>query len=534
MKIFDKHSISLSETGIFDELILDYLKNDEKAKEFAAFTPDLAGLLANIESRKNVPINRSVLVESLTKQYNNMTDAPNFETVIRNINALKDEKTFTICTGHQLNIFTGPLYTVFKIISTIRTAEMLEAKTGKKIVPVFWLASEDHDMEEINHIYIYGQRYEWKSDWNGASGRVLCTGLSEILEQLKSKFWNEAFTDHWIDILHKCFQSEYSLSDATRRFVHHLFGKYGLLVIDADVPELKKEFIPEMLADVKESRAEKLVHETIERLSVNYKIQVRPRSINIFYLTETERIRIDSDGQNYGLQNGAKNWTRADLVNEINTFPERFSPNVVLRPLYQEKILPNIAMVGGPGELAYWLELKSLFSESSISYPVLLLRNSVMFLDSQVWAKLNKFEIGFANIFESADDWIRKYIKQDKDVDHSIEDSKIAIEHEFERLAERVVEIDSTIIAFIDAEKHKLNKMLKTLEDKIVRSVKKKNETEINQIIKVHEKIFPHGALQERSENILPFLFKYGDKFMEELYEGLVPLKSDLTIFKAK
>lgn len=157
-----------------------------------------------------------------------------------------------------------------------------------------------------------------------------------------------------------------------------------------------------------------------------------------------------------------------------------------------------------------------------------------MFLDSQVWAKLNKFEIGFANIFESADDWIRKYIKQDKDVDHSIEDSKIAIEHEFERLAERVVEIDSTIIAFIDAEKHKLNKMLKTLEDKIVRSVKKKNETEINQIIKVHEKIFPHGALQERSENILPFLFKYGDKFMEELYEGLVPLKSDLTIFKAK
>ena len=534
MKIFDKDAISLLETGLFDELILDYLKNDEKIRDYFVFKPDADGLLSNLNSRKMIPVNRSVLTESLIRQYTDISEEPGYELVHRNINALLNEDTFTICTGHQLNIFTGPLYTVFKIISTIRTAQLLEAKTGKKIVPVFWLASEDHDMEEINHIYIYGQRYEWKSDWNGASGRVLCTGLSEILEQLKSKFWNEAFTDHWIDILHKCFQSEYSLSDATRRFVHHLFGKYGLLVIDADVPELKKEFIPEMLADVKESRAEKLVHETIERLSVNYKIQVRPRSINLFYLTETERIRIDSDGQNYGLQNGAKNWTRADLVNEINTFPERFSPNVVLRPLYQEKILPNIAMVGGPGELAYWLELKSLFSESSISYPVLLLRNSVMFLDSQVWAKLNKFEIGFANIFESADDWIRSYVKQNKDLDHSIEESKIVIEQEFERIAKRVEEIDPAVIAFIEAEKHRVNKMLKTLEDKIVRSVKKKNETEINQIIKVHEKIFPHGALQERSENILPFLFKYGDKFMEELYEGLVPLKSDLTIFKAK
>ncbi|HNQ61143.1 MAG TPA: bacillithiol biosynthesis cysteine-adding enzyme BshC [Bacteroidia bacterium] len=533
MKIFDKHAISLIKTGIFDELILDYLKNDEKIRSFYAQTPDPEGLSAKMISRPDFPINRSILVNSLQSQYKDLTGLPNFEAVSRNIEALKDENTFTICTGHQLNIFTGPLYTVFKMISTIRTAQKMEAETGNKIVPVFWMASEDHDMDEINHLYLYGQRYQWNTVWKGASGHAPCTGLHDILEQLKSKFMNDPYTEQWIELLQNCFKPEFNLANATRKFIHSLFGKYGLVVIDADNRELKKEFIPEMLNDITMSRADKLVHETIEQLSVNYKIQVRPRPVNLFYLSTTERIRIDLEGDKYFLQDRSRMWNKTDLENEIKDFPERFSPNVVLRPMFQEKILPNIAMIGGPGELAYWLELKSLFTASSVSYPVLLLRNSAMFIDAQTWNKLNKFGIEFSGIFESADDWIRNYVKQDKDIDQSIDASKSALEQEFERLVKRVEEIDHTLVAFIEAEKHKLNKVLKTLEDKIVRSVKKKNESEINQIYKLHEKIFPHGALQERSENVLSFLFKYGEPFIDELCAELDPLNSDLTIFKA-
>ncbi len=534
MEIFKKSSVFLSNTEAFEQLILDYLKNDVKTTDLFEFTPDLKGLNSKLESQGERKLNRPILVEVLKEQYSFLDSSSERGQVFERIALLNESETFTICTGHQLNLFTGPLYTIFKIITTIKAAKALQESSGKVILPVFWLASEDHDMEEINHFFIYGQRYEWQTNWEGPSGLASCAGIHELVLQLRSKFSGSTEAGDWLDLLESCYQPSLSLSEATRRFLHALFGKYGLLIIDANDKRLKREFIPELINDVSIHQAERQISGTMEKMSLNYKIQVHPRSVNLFYLIGDKRLRIDYEGENFHLHDGSKSWTQADIEKEILNNPERFSPNVVLRPLYQEKILPNIAMVGGPAEIAYWLELKEFFTTSNISYPVLLLRNSAMFLDEQALNRMTKLHIQTDKLFENVDEWIRIYIKESSSTDFSMDESLLSLDKEFEILLKKLQLMDPTLKASVEAEQHRLKKALRGVEEKLIRSIKKKNESDVSQIHKLHEKLFPQGKLQERTENILPFLFKNGEAFLTEIYEELDPFSKEMVLFTEK
>jgi bacillithiol biosynthesis cysteine-adding enzyme BshC len=534
MSIFNKSAIILAETKAFDQLFIDYLANDEKTKNLFDFRPDLQGLQQKLAASAGRVVNRQLLISVLNDQYSFIKDSGLKESMIENISKLGSTEVFTICTGHQLNLFTGPLYTIFKIISTINASKALQEKTGKTILPIFWLASEDHDMEEINHFYIYGQRYEWKTDWKGASGRASCSGVEGLIEILRIKFGQSEFSTKWLDLLEAAFAESSNLAEATRKFLHALFGGYGLLILDPDDKRLKKEFIPEMIKDVRDHSAEKIIGRSIEKLNLHYSEQVHPRKVNLFYLTEDSRLRIDFKDEIFSLQDAEKTWTRSEIEKEISEYPERFSPNVVLRPLYQEKILPNLAMVGGPAEIAYWLEFKDFFQAMDVPFPVLLPRNNAMFIDQHSDEKLTRFKIEESNLFDSADEWIRTYFKEDPKTELSLDKSLAVIDEEFLNIASQVEQMDPTLKASVEAEQQKIRKVLKGFEEKVLRSVKKQNETEVKQIQKLHEKLFPLGKLQERTENVLPFIFNYDLAFIEELMNSMDPFKTVLNVFKEK
>ncbi len=534
MPIFNKTEIFLSQTRAFEALILDYLENDPKTQEFIEFPPDQNGLLASLRRRADFSVDRDLLVRILREQYSTMSLGDTPVPWQDQLNLLKDPEVYTICTGHQLNLFTGPMYTIFKIITTIRTARHLSTVSGKRILPVFWMASEDHDIDEINHVNIYGQRYSWDVDWNGPAGRLSCKGITEVIRTLKQKFEREQGAAKWFDVLEGCYKEEYTLSEATRRFLHVLFGKYGLIILDADNPELKKSFLSHLLQDVNDNLAFSKVNETIKRINLNYKEQIHPRPVNLFYLKDKRRLRIDKELENFKLSDESQFWTKDQLLQEIQSYPERFSPNVVLRPMYQEKTLPNVATVGGPAEISYWLELKDLFKASGIPFPVLILRNSAVFLSGQQLERLKKFAIDIGTIFNGQDDWIRNYLKHLPSEEFGTEEALAAIDKEFGKLSDLAIAIDPSLKSLIEVERKKLTSALQSIEDKAIRALKRKNETAVNQLRKLHESIFPSGKLQERTENILPWLFRYDRHFIDEILQEMEPLGKSLQIFMEK
>lgn len=521
MSVFEKNSISFDLTKFFDSLPLDYIEGKPELTSFYTSFPTIENCLKIAHARPTDKIDRKLLVEVISEQYKNAGIDLSGLTQ-KNLLSILDEKSYTVTTGHQLNLFTGPLYFIYKILSTISLAERL-SRRGVPVIPVYWMASEDHDMEEIRHATIFGQKIDWATDWTGASGKAKCNGIEKALDLLKQKLGTLPGADDLYKIMSDAYTGSLNLGIAMRKIVHALFQKYGLIILDPDDARLKTKFLPVMLDDLTIHSAETLVSKVTSELGKNYNVQVHPRNINLFYLTSAKRDRIVFNSGRYEVLDSDNSWTRDEIITEVSNHPERFSPNVVLRPLYQESILPNIAVIGGPSEIAYWLEYKSMFDFFEIPFPVLILRASFMLIDSWSQERMKKFNILPEQIFDSSDSWIKKYLKSTPELSFSTADSQNILEVEFNRLAEEVSRIDASLKNNVEAELQKMKNALKTIEEKVIRARKKKNENEVNQLVKLKEKLFPNNSLQERVENFIPFYLHYGASFFDELLLHIDP-----------
>ena len=293
-----------------------------------------------------------------------------------NLQALSQENAFTIVTGHQLNLFTGPAFFVYKILQTIKTTDFLNQNIqGKKFVPIFWMATEDHDFEEINHFKTQNHIYSIDGKSGGAVGRIKVE-RNNFIEEFEKEFKYNDFGKELIYWMKEAYAEGKTLAEATKTLVNKLFADRGLLMIDGDDRELKEQ-MKEIFADeLKNNSLKKETHQSVENLTKKYgKVQVNPREINLFYLTET-RDRIEFDGEKYHVVDRDISFTEAEILAELESYPEKFSPNAVMRPVYQEKILPNIAYIGGNAEVMYWLELKEYFRHVEVPFPILIPRNS--------------------------------------------------------------------------------------------------------------------------------------------------------------
>ena len=362
--------IPFRDTKYFSTLICNYLDEDSKLHPFYNRFPSLENFKAQIQEKQKAVTDqsRTILVNGLKNQYKKV-DASLLTK--QNIEALKDENTFTITTGHQLNLFTGPLYFLYKIVSTINLTTQLKQKYPEyNFVPVYWMATEDHDFEEINYFNFPGQQLQWNRTSNGAVGELDTAGLKQVFDLFSQELGIRKNADTLRNLFTSAYLEHDNLAEATRFLANALFAEQGLVILDANCAELKRLFIPYIKEELLNRTSFLEVTKSNNELSKHYGIQVNPREINLFYLRNNLRERIvEKDGMYYANDTDIS-WSKNEILKEVDDFPEHFSPNVIMRPLYQEVILPNLCYIGGGGELAYWFQLKGFFNKVDVPLPI--------------------------------------------------------------------------------------------------------------------------------------------------------------------
>lgn len=517
--LFTKRHFSIQKTKLFSSLFENYIQKDETVKPFYKYHFGKNDFEAYITEEYFNYLNRPVLVESLIKQTQLVTNTSS--KTIESIQLLTTENTFTVTTGHQLCLFTGPLYFIYKIISTINLCKTLAEKfPNKNFVPVYWMASEDHDFEEINHANVFGKKVVWNSEEKGSVGNFKTENLKDVILELKTILGDNENATHLIKLFEDAYLKNKNLADATRYLVNELFGEYGLIILDGNDKDLKGLFREEFKTDVFKNTSFEIVSETINELKEKYSAQVSPRLINVFYKEPNIRERIEKQHDRYQVLNTEISFSKEELETIIDTTPEKLSPNVVLRPLYQQKILPNIAYVGGPGELAYWLEYKTMFEHYKINFPILMPRHFAMIIDKGTQNKIKKLNLETESIFTDGEDLVKAFIKTEH-ADVNLNNFNSPLTDVFNSITELVSAIDKSLIGSVEAEKQKTLNGILALNQKINKALKQQSETDINQIWTIKSKLFPNNIPQERYDNLSMYYTKYGKAFIENLVEEL-------------
>ena len=519
--------LSFRDTNYFSELICEYLEGHENLDEFYGRFPNLESFADQIKDRKDFSQStRDLLVQQITNQYEtNGIALEKHRQVATSIGKLSNPNCFTLVTGHQLNILTGPLYFLYKIVSCINLSKTLQsAYPNYQFVPVYWMATEDHDFAEINYINLYGGRLQWQAKEGGPVGRMSTSGMQDLIDELEEHLGPGSLNKELIDLFRSAYVGHDNLTQATRFLVNELFGKYGLICIDGDDRELKSLMIRFFERELLDEFAHDIVHATTDRLEELHFKQVHPRPINLFYIKDGLRERIERDGDKWKVLNTSIEFSKEQIREELQSKPERFSPNVILRPVYQETILPNLAYIGGGGELAYWFQLKQLFQAIDIPFPILVLRNSVLFVKAKNTRKLQKIKLLPQSMFQSLQSIQNEYVKDGAPVDPALSPYEQRITQIFDELEDVARLTDDSMLGAVNAQKAKQLKGLKNLRKKLIRAEKRRRSDEMDRIERVYYNLFPSGSLQERHDNITAFYSEYGHAFIEKLFEFLDPL----------
>lgn len=521
--------IPLEQTGLFPKLIRDYISGREDMSPFYDFAPSMEGLKERLGHVKGLSKDNKDISEVLESQHGSSIS----EVQKENLMALKADEAFTICTGHQLCLFTGPVYMIYKIASVIKLSQALSKETGERIVPLFWMATEDHDVEEIDHTWLFGKEIKLDTDYHGAVGRMQLSGVDRPLEQLTEILGDSDNGHALLNIMRAAYDDGKSMTQAFRTIIQSLFSKYGLLILDADDHALKRMFLPSLIDEVMEGRIQGAIQSTIEMLKYRGEsVQAEPREINLFYLEDGIRSRLVYDGERIAVHGHDISWDREEFKVMADKYPERLSPNVLLRPLFQEHILPNLAYVGGPGELSYWLQLKSVFEAFKMKMPVLLLRDSFMWIDKKTESKWESLGFELSDLFRSLDGLQKEFALKSSTVDPDLSGEKEQLLSHFDGLIERSRQIDPGILGFANAEKQRLVKAIDNMEKKLVRAEKKKHGSSLDKIAQLKEKFLPGGGLRERKENFMHWYLRQGDGFIETVVEKADPLNPQVKVLK--
>ena len=521
--------LDFSSVPQFSSRDVAYVEEDSALKPFYKYSVGLDSFAKVIEDKSKELIDRQTLVEVLNDQYSSLDTSA---LTNNHIQSLADQHTFTIVTAHQPSLFTGPLYYICKIISVINLAKKLQVHyPGFKFIPVFVTGGEDHDFEEVNHVHIFNKKIVWENEESGSVGMMKTESLKLVLSELKTMIGASENAVKLYEIIATTHNRNEIYSNAVIDFVNELFGKDGLVILNMNNAKLKRLFIPIIKEEVFDNPSIRLVGETREKLeAAGFKPQAFPREINFFYLKDQLRARIEMEGEKYKVLDTSYIFTKEELETEIENHPERFSPNVITRPLFQEKILPNLAYIGGGGEIAYWLERQSQFEHFGINFPMLIRRDSVLWVDNGSLKKLEKLDLEIQDFFQKEDEIIRQYVEKESTEELTLKDQKESLQKVFEEIKSFAEKIDPTLSKSIMAEHTKQQKVIDQLESRIIRAEKQKHDIAINQIRALKSKLFPNNGLQERHDNFIPFYFKYGEEFFNILKEHLDPLEKKVTI----
>lgn len=523
---------AIDQVPLFSSLDREIVARSSHLQPFLTPVADLANLAAQATKKLASYTNRSTLLAILSKQYEGITLPPQLE---QNLDALKEENTFCITTAHQPLLFGGKFYFLSKALSTIKMAQAAStALKDTKIVPVFVLGTEDHDIEEVRYTQIFGETMTWNSEMAGPVGRMPLGNIPDLIQDMEQILGSLPHGPWILELVRKSYLPQYTFGQATRMFLHQLLGEHGLIVIDLDTIEAKSMFAKIIKEEIKVESSNTIVNNTISKLEIaGVKTQAKPRSINLFYLDTGIRSRIERlpNGRFHAVQTNLE-WSEDELTELIQTTPEAFSPNVILRPILQEMTLPNLVFIGGGGELAYWIELGDLFAHFGIPRPLLQRRHSTWLVDDVNQHRLQRLEMTFDQIFQPLDDTIRKYVLAHSNQASDLNAEKKALLDVLGNVREKLALIDSTLVRSYESAEVHILKQLEVLESKMVRGLKNKQEEEVQLIRNLYSKLLPEGQLQERYESFLPWLARYGKGLINTLLDEYDPFGTDLIVVK--
>lgn len=512
-------------------LFSDYLYDYEKVAEI--FNGDFRKIesFRNISeqvSRRNLP--RKKLVQILDAQNQKWGCG---QRTVENIQKLGENQTCAVVTGQQVGLFSGPLYTIYKSITAIKLAEDLSKKLGNVLVPVFWLATDDHDFAEINHISLFNKSNEietLKYDDHSKESKLpaseirLTEKITGFIGQFAATTHDTDFKEKIIHHLEKAYQPGFTISHAFALWMTRLFKDFGLILIDASAREFKEMGKNIFLQEISEnSPSTNRALETSERLKqFNYSIQIELNQgiLNLFYASP-ERQSIQLDGDNFTFKDFQQTYPKQSLLELVKHEPHKFSPNVLLRPLFQDAILPTVAYVGGPGEIAYFAQLKYVYEHFQIPMPVLYPRKMVTILENKIEKILRKYEMDVLAIIQNYDKKINEIAKQQvpEVLYQLLSNVSQHMNKDFQAIRKEIFLFDPTLEKTTEITYGKLNQQIQFLEKKILQAARRRSEIGLKQLQNAKLNIHPQNKFQERMFNITPFLIKYDYGFIALLYE---------------
>jgi len=497
MKVYH---IPKKETNAFDYQQLLLSEEQDKLSSYLGFLNDLSQFQKQIDLKKvQYPSKiRQELAEVLETNYKERK----LPKAKAGIELLKKPTTFTVTTGHQLCLFTGPSYFVYKILHTIKLARKLkETYPTYDFIPVYWMASEDHDVEEIRSLHLFNNSIQWEEELSGAVGELKLNGLAQAITKLQALFRDE-IVDELKEV--SSLKNQATYGSYVFDFVTQLFRDFELVVLDPQQEDLKKHFIPIAEKELATQFSFQAVTETNQAMEKEgFHRQINPREVNLFHLSDGKRRRIIPVKNGFTI--GDSFYTLSELISSFQSSPTTCSPNVVLRPVYQEKILPNLAYVGGAGELSYWLQLKTVFERSQVTFPILQMRKSFQVIDEKSLNRWLDLSFSVTDLFKSKTELVNSYTELKMKEEISFHSALEA----YKNLEKELYSVGKTggndIEKWIGAELTKMEKQILQIEQKLKKTIKQKHEEQIGWIEKQKERLFPGGNLQERHVNFFHF-----------------------------
>ncbi len=526
--------LQVSESNsLFDAYINDF----GKVKDFYQF--NYQGNWETIIKKRGDHQSERKKIARIMERQNKGWNAP--QQVHENISKLDSQNSLVLITGQQAGVFGGPLYTICKIITTLKLANWLSTQySDYNFIPCFWMEVDDHDFKEINHIHFFNKNNELRrleltqesvDELKPIHSRQLHSEISGWKAIIEDEFHATEFMDDILKTFFEAYSEQRSYPDAFARLILKFFGKYGLVVFDPTDPEMKKLgrplFSKVIGAPFKIQEQLKEKNQSLAELNLPEQIQFQPNQTLLFYTDDKDqRVRIDVDENGDFLlkyNNGYEKLAKSKLMNIIEETPERLSANVALRPLFQDYVLPTVGYIAGPAEVAYFAQIGALYNYFDLNMPVIYPRHRITIIESKIQRLIEKLEIDIADLFHRRSDYLEFFIqqKQNENTFNEIEAVKAEITQKLNQLEKIVEEVDPTLVNAIQKTEQKTRSNIEQVINKITNSLKQNVATEMNQLKRTLLFLFPEDTYQERVINIIYFLIKYGPDFIHNLYEEL-------------
>ncbi len=531
--------IPVQQTQLVPEIVVDYLNQKLDLSHFYS-QPNLPASYAELKKQRQYfsPNQRLELHSHLVNQYQNAginLELTANHSVQEQLNSLLQPQGYTVCTGHQLVLFGGPLFTTYKILTAIKLARTLSlANPSEPVIPIFWLASEDHDFEEIQTVKINGNAISLNltHDANPV-GELMLQKIEQLIEELTKVFPQHAFANELLSQIKRAYQNGTKLAVATLKYYHELYAAFGLVILDANSPTLKQALIPIIKKDLLEQFHFQIQKDSDTILAKQYNLQINARPFNFFYINEAGKRFLIKQNSNhlFQLSENEKDYTAQELTHLIENFPERFSPNVNLRPIFQELILPNLAYIGGPAEIAYWLQLKPIFDAYKLSYPILVLRHMQAFVPNGFAQSVKKFNLNLSQLILPIQE-LELVFNKLSDFPGFEKELEI-IDQNWQTIYDAFLKLNDQSAKDLLQVKLKERTDSKLLLKKFNVLRKEKLKSQFDKLLKLRSLLYPNGVFQERTDLLISYEATRSTDLKEAILNEIDPFDPCLLFFTA-